>query len=106
MKPGTCLRCGTRSLRPAAALAVELRDFLKAMPHVALIEYPEPSIARGDPALLEHYWAAATEALGQEFARGLAEELQGKCVYCAHVMDPQRRWAMPLASSRLSRGQP
>jgi hypothetical protein len=91
----TCLRCGARSVRRPAQLAVELRDFLRAMPHVARLEYPDPRTARGDPALLTLYWDGAAEALGLEFARGIAAELEGKCVYCAHIMDRARRGAIP-----------
>ena len=91
-----CLRCGTRHPRPPAQIATELREFLRAMPYVAQLEYPAPSTARGVPELERVYWAGATEALGLEFARGLAAELEGRCVYCAHIMPPERRAALPL----------
>jgi hypothetical protein len=98
-RPRTCLRCCARPVRKLERIAVELRDFLKAMPHVARIEYPEPSTARGAPALLTLFWAAATDALGLEFSRGLAAELEGKCVYCAHIMELERRAAIPSLAS-------
>lgn len=94
-----CLRCGARPTRQTNQLVVELREFLKAMPHVARLEYPEPSTARGNPSLMEIYWDGATEALGMEFARGLAAELEGKCVYCAHIMGAERRAAIPVGIS-------
>lgn len=91
-----CLRCGIRPIRRPNQLAAELRDFLKAVPHVARIEYPEPSMARGEPALREIYWAGATEAFGREFACGIAAEMEGRCVYCAHIMDRERRASIPM----------
>lgn len=95
MKPHHCIRCGVRPVRRPVDLAVELRDFLRAMPHVARLEYPEPNSARGEPELLELFWQGATEALGLEFARGIAAELEGRCVYCAHIMDRERRAGIP-----------
>jgi hypothetical protein len=81
--PFTCVVCECQPRRSVATIVKELRDALPACLMVAGLEHPRNT-------RLFQVVKAALHA--QRFIRGLCDELEGKCLRCAHPWSSLKRW--------------
>lgn len=89
-----CTMCKMRETRSPLHIAMELTGYLKAI--AILVRFENPDASRP--------WAEGkAEVLSQRHAEGLALELRGLCVYCAHPMEKERAAAFRAAGGQVLR---
>jgi hypothetical protein len=85
-------------------------DVVRASAHAARIEVSEHTkdVARtweagGSAIAAENMWRAIESVMVEHHCRGLAEELQGWCVFCSHTMGLERLKAFQLQDTGAAR---